>query len=520
MKDEYAIGLNTPLFGGRKSLITAAEIKALPSREPAFEDIMCSLNATARVPKGMIRETRKVIAIARKFKDEVMKPYTLELDRHMQQDPEYLPWEFIQKANQWGFYTMWIPRTFGGKGYNLPSLSCFLEETASECLALANLIGVHYLAVGAIFSTWNTGLVSQLCRLVREGEQNGRPCLMSTAITEPNAGTDVEEPELADKGHITCIAAKVPGGYVVNGSKIFISNGHVSQWHILIAYTDARKASENVVVLAVQTGAEGFSLGRKEHKMGVKGCPASELIFKECFVPDALVLLDPAFSRKLRQGARAAGARLLDYTLGASRAGVAAFGTGAARGAFECALEFALQTEVAGKLLINQEWVQCMLAEMYKNAALARLSYAEANYAGSLYGMFSFLQRKPMYYYFKWLPGYVIDKWIAPLMQREATTGWFRKLYMERKKARDFECIAGWGSLAKFAGTDAAVKNCQMAVELMGQAGLRQDRKVEKMLRDAKLLQIYEGTNQLNRLNLFKCLVARNYAQVKVFEYE
>lgn len=501
-------------------MISAFEIKSLPAAEPAFEDIMCSLNATARIPKGMIQETRKVIAIARKFKQEVMKPYTLELDRRMQEDPEYLPWEFIQKANDWGFYSMWIPKSFGGRGYNLPSLSYFLEETASECLALANLIGVHYLAVASIFSTWHIGLITKLCRLVRQGEKSGKPCLMSTAITEPNAGTDVEETELTDKGNITCIAKKVPGGYVVNGTKVFISNGHVSQWHILIAYANAQKPSENVVMLAVQNGTKGFSFGRKEHKMGVKGCPASELIFKDCFVPDALALMNPEQSQRLRQGAREAGARLLDYTLASSRAGVSAFGTGAARGAYECALEFALKTEVDGKLLINHEWVQSMLAEMYKNVAVARLSYVEANYANGMYGMFSFVQIKPIYYYFKWLPEIVVDKLIGPFMQFGATTWLFRKRYLVRKKVREFERIAGWGSLAKFVGTDAGVKNCQMAVELMGQAGLRQNRKIEKMLRDAKLLQIYEGTNQLNRLNLFKCLVARNHPEAMVFQHE
>jgi acyl-CoA dehydrogenase len=94
------------------------------------------------------------------------------------------------------------------------------------------------------------------------------------------------------------------------------------------------------------------------------------------------------------------------------------------------------------------------------------------------------------------------------------------KTGLGKEEAREFQRIAGWGSIAKFAGTDAGVKNCHLAVELMGQAGLRQDHKAEKMLRDAKLLQIYEGTNQLNRLNAFKCLVARNHPQVRVFEHE
>jgi alkylation response protein AidB-like acyl-CoA dehydrogenase len=487
--------------------------------EPHLDDVMCGLNATARIPKGMIAETREVIDMARKFKAEVMKPYKLALDRRMQQDPDYLPWELVQKANAWGFYTMWIPKAFGGRGYNLLSLSYFLEETASECLALANLFGAHYLAVATIFSTWNIGLITRLCRAVRRGEKKAKPCLMSTAITEPDAGTDGEEAALTDQGNVTCIARKVSGGYVVNGTRGVISNGHLSQWHILIAYADARKASEQIVILAVQNGTEGFSFGPKERKMGVKGCPAGELIFKECFVPDELALLTPDQWRQLRFNPAKAGARVLDYTLAAFRAGVRAFGTGVARGAYGCALDFAMKTEVDGKLLLNHEWAQSMLAKMSKNVAAARLTDVEANFANGMCGMFTLLQFKPFYYCFKWLPKVVADKVVAPLMQLGTTTRPLRKHDLI-KKTNQFERIAGWGSPAKFTATDAGVKNCHMAVELMGQAGLRQDMKIEKMLRDAELLQIYEDANQLNRINLLKCLVTRHMPGVKVLEHE
>ncbi|MBW1989579.1 MAG: acyl-CoA dehydrogenase, partial [Deltaproteobacteria bacterium] len=85
-------------------------------------------------------------------------------------------------------------------------------------------------------------------------------------------------------------------------------------------------------------------------------------------------------------------------------------------------------------------------------------------------------------------------------------TKWFRKTHLEDQADCEIHRTSGWASLAKVTGTDLAVENCHLALELMGQAGLRHDNRVEKHLRDAKLLQIYEGTNQLNRLNLFKCL--------------
>jgi acyl-CoA dehydrogenase len=501
-------------------MISRSDIKDYLGREPLFDDMTQGLKATSRQPKGIHKEIRKVVALARRFNEEVIRKYDLDMDRTMQKDPDYLPWEMVRKANEWGFFSMWIPKIFGGRGYAIPSLSHFMEETGSACLGLSNLICVHYLAISTIFASWNIRLINKLCRQIAEGERSGMPCLLSTAITEPGAGTDVEEVELVDRANLGCCATRVEGGYKINGSKIFISSGHVSTWHMVICYTDLKKASENVIIMAVKTGTPGFRFGRAEHKMGVKVCPASELIFEDCFVPDDMVLVSPRDISNTKRGPRATHAQTLDYVLAASRAGVAAWGTGAARGAFEAALDFALKTEVNGKLLANHEWAQAMLAEMYKNVSMGRLAYQETNYGLGMYGLFKTIQFKPVYYYLKYLPRKIIDTVITPLLDMNLTTRLFRKIHLDWQTDEEFHRTAGWGSLAKFAATDLGMKNCQMALELMGQSGLRQDRRAEKIFRDSKLLQIYEGTNQLNRLNMFKCLVARSHPQVKVFEQE
>jgi len=202
----------------------------------------------------------------------------------------------------------------------------------------------------------------------------------------------------------------------------------------------------------------------------------------------------------------------------ATRAGVGAFATGAARGAFEAALDFASATVVAGKPLINHEWAQCRLAEMYKNVTLSRLTYVETNYANGLHGAFRELQKKPMYYYYKFMPAKFFDKIMPPLMNKPFMTRLSRKVQMDGQTDDEIHRTSGWASLSKFGATDLGVKNCQMALEMMGQNGLRHDRGAEKILRDAKLLQIYEGTNQLNRLNLFKCLIAGDCPQATVFD--
>ncbi len=485
---------------------------------PKFDDITCSLRAISEQPKRMLKETKEVIAIARKFKQEVVRPYALELDRKIQEYPDFLAEEFVKKANEWGFYTMWIPKLFGGKGYSLPTFSYFAEEIASACTAMANLIGVHYLGIATLIATWNTRVITKVFNEVIQGEKNGKPCLVSLALTEPDAGTDIEEVELMNKGTITCHAQKVRDGYKVNGRKVFISNGHLSTWHVLFSFADTDKPSESLVMLAVRNRSKGFSFGKIERKMGQKGCPASELIFEDCLVPEENICLDPAQSGKLSRPLSETTMQLIDYVFAASRAGVCSFGTGVARGAFEEALAFASETELEGELLINYEWAQSMLAEMYKNVTISRLAYAESNYANGLYGMYRMLQTKPLYYLTLAMPKSWLRKLSLPLLNSDAGTWLFRKLHCDGQTNDEMHRTSAWGSLAKFTGTDAGVKNAQMALELMGQAGLRQDRRVEKHLRDAKLMQIYEGSNQLNRLNLFKCLIAGEYPQAKVFD--
>jgi alkylation response protein AidB-like acyl-CoA dehydrogenase len=457
----------------------------------------------------MVGETREVIALARRFNDEVARPLALALDRETQQDPGFMPQALVEEANRRGFYTLWVPRMFGGRGYNLPSISYFAEEVSSACTGIANVIGVHYLGVAGLIASANPALANRVLREVAEGERRGHPCLVALAVTEPLAGTDVEEVELLEKGHVTCHARRVEGGYRVTGTKVFISMGHLSTWTVLYAYTDTKRPAESTLGMVVKAGAPGFTLGRHEDKMGQRVCSASVLEFDDCFVPDDQVLFDArAVGRLVGRPAREVGQRYIDYVLSATRPGVCAFGTGAARGALEAALRFAADTEVDGAALIGREWVQSLLAEMHKNVVLGRLAYQEANHASGLRGLYRLLQSPAIFHALRLLPEVWFERVLPPLFGRPALATLMAKLLYGGDHAEDQRCCSGWASLAKVAGTDMGVKNAQLALELMGQAGLRQDRGVEKILRDAKLLQIYEGTNQLNRLNLFKCLLA------------
>jgi len=377
---------------------------------------------------------------------------------------------------------------------------------------------VHFLGLTSLMTSFNMRVTGEILKDVVEGEKKGEPCLIAFAITEPGAGTDVEDMDLVDKGKVTCRAERVKGGYLINGRKVFISMGHVSEWTVFYAYTDVRQPSRSMIGLVVRKGTKGFSAGRHEDKMGQRVCPASEIIFEDCFIPDEQVLIDAFSIRKFTKKSQdKVMMRHIDYIASVTKGGVCAISVGAARGAFEDALNFASETEVGGKLLVNHEWAQCMLAEMYKNVILGRLMYVEANNANCHRGTFEMLQVKPAYYYLKYMPDSYF-KMLSPLLSSRFTTWMMSKMFFDMKRAEDVHCTSGLSSLAKFAATDLAIRNCQLAMDLMGQAGLRQTAGVEKRLRDAKLLQIYEGTNQMNRVTSFKCLIAPTCPQVRVFD--
>jgi acyl-CoA dehydrogenase len=486
--------------------------------EPYFDDITCSVKATLKQPKGMLKEIEQTIELARKFNAEVVRPDTLKIDRFLHEDPGFVPWEWVEKANSWGLYTRWIPKLFGGRGACFPSLAYFTEEIASVCLGMANLIGVHYLGLGTLMATWNLPIISRLCRETIEGEKNGKPCLISLAITEPGTGTDTADADLIDKGNATCRARRVEGGYVINGTKVFISNGYISTWYVVLAYEDLKNPSSSSVFFVVKSGTDGFSLGRKEEKMGQKACPASEIIFEECFIPQDQVCLDTRQISTLSKSGREIYQHVFDSLKSVSRAGVCAMGTGVARGAFEESFRIASKSTVSGKLLINHEWVQCRLADMYKNVAVSRLLYVETNYANGLYGLFKMLQSKPNYFLMKYIPASLLQKISGIVMDSTMLVRIMRKLQFEWHNPEHLQRTTGWGSLAKFAGTDAGIRNCQIALTIIGQAGLRHDNFIEKHLRDAKLLQIYEGPNEVNRLDLFKNFIGRSHPSITMYE--
>lgn len=240
----------------------------------------------------------------------------------------------------------------------------------------------------------------------------------------------------SDAGGIQTTAVKDGDYYILNGRKQWITNGGEAEIYTVIALTDKSKGARGASAFIVEKGTEGFSFGKKENKMGIRASVTRELIFENCRVPKENLL-----------GKEGMGFIVAMKTLDHSRVGVGAQGVGVAQGAFEEAAKFAKQRIQFGQPVISFQAVQHMLADMAILIEAARaLVYSVARYIDS--------------------------------------------------GAKDITKVS---AMAKTFATDVAMKVTVDAVQVMGGAGYMKDYPVEKMMRDAKILQIYEGTNQIQR---------------------
>lgn len=224
--------------------------------------------------------------------------------------------------------------------------------------------------------------------------------------------------------------------YVLNGTKQWITNGGEADIYTIIAVTDKSKGPRGASAFIVEKGTPGFTFGKKERKMGIRASVTSELIFENCRIPKENLIAKEGM-----------GFIIAMKTLDKSRTGVGAQGVGVAQGAFDEAVKFARQRHQFGHPIISFQAIQHMLADMAIQIEAARaLVYAVAKYVDS-----------------------------------------------------DAKDISKESAMAKTFATDVAMKVTIDAVQIMGGAGYMREYPVEKMMRDAKILQIYEGTNQIQR---------------------
>jgi alkylation response protein AidB-like acyl-CoA dehydrogenase len=375
----------------------------------------------------------------RAFAREHIAPSSLSADR----DPKAFDVRpLFVRAAQAGLQTELMPSPWGTMqlsalrhGLLFPAV-LKAEEFCTACGGIGLGLLAHELGIAPLFVSGDLHAYLQLQGKIYRACREGEPAIAAFAITEPGAGSDVEESEGASKARLSCFYRKDQGGYRVSGRKCFISNGAVAKWVTLFAAEQGR-GIDSWTCFLIDASSPGYAVGRQERKMGQRAADASELILENVFVPADRVV-----------GAVGAGWAINRNVLNFSRPAVAAIALGIARGAFEHATEFCNEAQLGGRPLNSYQDVQLALADMLvKITAMRAMVWHAVRYT---------------------IP------------------------------------FQGAGAMAKVFCSDTAWEVCNAAIALLGDHGTRHGNHVEKAARDARLTQIYEGTNQINRLAVFE----------------
>jgi len=366
-----------------------------------------------------LNEPQKTIkSLARRIAEEKVLPVRAELD-----ESEDFPWTIMKDLADSDMFRVFIPEEYDGLGGGCLELCLVTEELSRVCAGVA--ISYAASALGSL-TLLEYGTEEQKRKYLPDIASGQR--LAAFALTEATAGSDASA--------IKTTASREKGGYVINGTKQFITNGGEAEIYTVVALTAKERGARGASIFLVEKGTSGFSFGKKEKKMGIRASSTRELIFRNCLVPEENMI-----------GREGMGFIMTMRLLDRSRPGVGAQAVGLAQGALEAAVDYARQRIQFGHPIISFQAVQHMLANMAIEVEAARsLVYAVAR---------------------------TIDN-----------------------RARNF---TEESAMAKVFASDVAMRVTTDAVQVFGGAGYMRDYPIEKMMRDAKIIQIYEGTNQVLR---------------------
>ncbi|MGA2517800.1 MAG: acyl-CoA dehydrogenase family protein [Thermodesulfobacteriota bacterium] len=380
-------------------------------------------------------EQKMIRDLARKVAQEKMLPARAELD-----EKEEFPWEIVKISAEAGLMGVSMPEEYEGFGGGILEYCLVAEELSRVCLGIATSIVASGLGAMPILLFGSPEQKKKYLPDIAKGKR-----LAAFGLTEADAGSDA--------GSIRTIATRKGEGYVLNGTKQWITNGGEAEIYSVIAMTDRSKGPRGASALIVEKGTAGFNFGKKEKKMGIRSSATRELVFQDCFVPKENLI-----------GKEGMGFIVTMRTFDRTRPGVGAQGVGLAQGALDEAVRYAREREQFEKKIISFQAVQHMLADMATLVEAARaLVYSVARY---------------------------ID---------------------QSQNPKEISKVSG---MAKVFASDVAMKVTTDAVQVFGGYGYMRDYPVEKMMRDAKILQIYEGTNQIQR-NVIGLELSKEYAGKK-----
>ncbi|MBR5641587.1 MAG: acyl-CoA dehydrogenase [Firmicutes bacterium] len=362
---------------------------------------------------------QKIQTMMASFTEQEVKPIAAETDK----TAEY-PRSTIEKLFDLGVMGICVSESYGGAGSDVLAGAICIEELSKQCASTGDIVATHNgLCCDPIMAFGTEEQKAKYLPMLTKGHKVG-----AFALTEPNAGSD------ASKGQTKAV---LDGDhYVMNGSKIFITNGYVAEVFVVFAMTDKSKGTKGISAFIVENTFPGFSVGKHEQKMGLHGSPTAEIVFQDCIIPKENLL-----------GEEGQGFKIAMAALDGGRIGIAAQALGIAEGALDAVKEYVKTRVQFGEPLSKFQNTQFTLADMELGCEAGRL-----------------------------------------LMHRAALAKMSGKRYTKD------------AAMAKLFCSEHAMKTTIKAVQLLGGYGYTKDYPVERMMRDAKITEIYEGTSEIQRI--------------------
>lgn len=371
-------------------------------------------------------EQQSIIDMAREFARKEMMPKAAHFDETM----EY-PWEIIKKAHANGLLNLGLKEEHGGLGLGSMLQSMIVEELSYGCSAMATAMTANDLALGPVLVAGNKAQFEEFVTPMTTEAKMAAYC-----VTEPGAGSDV--------AGIKTTCKRDGDGYILNGEKMWITNGSVASWYFVLATLDSTLGHKGMCGFIVPANLPGIKAGKKEVNMGQRCSDTRGITFTDVKVPKKYLL-----------GVEGEGFKYAMKAFDHSRPFVAAVGVGIAQCAMDHAVKYSLERKTFGKVIAEHQAVAFMIADMGTEIEASRLLYQKA--------------------------------------------GWMADQGMKNTK---------WCSMAKCLGGDTAVKVAQDALQIFGGYGYSTEYPLEKLYRDSKICQIYEGTQQIQRMIISRAIFA------------
>ncbi len=371
-----------------------------------------------------MREEHLVLARSvRAFCEREVVPFSREWEREGR-----IPAEVMRKAGHLGLMGVCVPPEYGGAGMDSLAYAIVVKELGKADGSLGLTVASHNsLCVGHILTAGNEEQKKKYLPSLAKGEKMGAWCL-----TEPGSGSDASSMKTR--------ARKVPGGWKINGSKMFITQGSTGDVYVILALTDREKGKDGITAFLAEGGTPGLVSGRKLEKLGMRASDTAELFFEDLFVPDEGVLGDVG-----------AGFRDTLRILSGGRISIAALAVGLGQGALEESLRYSSERTQFGVPISTFESVQWMISDM----------------------------------------------------ATEIDAAWLLTLHASSLKDRGYPYVKE-ASMAKLYASEAAMRATLKGVQIFGGYGYTEEYRVEKLLRDAKLCEIGEGTSEIQRMIISK----------------